>query len=267
MRSRKKKIINRFVRYTRIAGEAKEMEKWARYGVTGVGIGLAGGGRMKTGVAIGALGIAGHFAFKKLEAGIQKRLIASLVGRPKLTDAVCRQVSEPDIGRKLRALGKIYLPKKQMRELRQTLLKKRKFDYPEFLADVKPLLELGSLREQYKGLTDASVKTATEAIKTKLDYPLSVKGKRAARLAIEIIKLVKPRDIRLTAAREITRGVIKELGPTNKAVDIILHLIRKAAAVPLRTEITSTMFGPNVKLRVYQTGKINLKINQPQKNG
>jgi len=265
---RQSKAVKRKARLAKMSAETQRWADWSKFGLGGVGAGLVGGGRIKTGVLFMALGIAGNSAFKKLGSITQRRLIASLIGRPRLTEAVCRRIIEPKFEEKLRSLGKIYLPREELLSMRRKILKTRKFDYAEFLADIRPLLKLGYLRTQYRGLTDQSVKVATELMGTKLKYPLSLKGARAAKLAINLITLVEPGKIRFTAAKEIATGVIKQRGPSTESVDVALHLIRAVSRVPIGTKIRSHVLahkGLAVELKVFPDGTKDLTMGPKKK--
>lgn len=258
------RVVRRLVGSAKIAAVAREERSQLGTGVVlGSGISFLIQGQIAPGALLTAMGVGSHFGFRRLEKSAQQKLVAALSGRPRLTESVCRGIIEPEFETHLRELGTIYLPRQELVKLRKHVLANKRFNFAEFLHDTEPLVELGRLRTQARGLTDNCVGTTTKLLETKMEYPLGSNGKRAAKLAISMINIVETGRLRFTAAKEIATAVIRLRGGNNEAVETAIHLMGRAAAVPPGEKVVSKVLehrGLSVELTVYPDGRKKMSI-------
>ena len=256
---RPKRIITQMARRSKRAADFPKWADWARFGLLGAGAGAAGGGHITAGALLGALGISGHFAFKKLESGAQKRLVASLVGRPRLTEAVCRRIVEPELEAKLRNFGNLFLSRAEAVKLRKSLLKNKRFDLVEFSADLRPLTQLGHLKAKFPRLTPRVVELCLKYYKTELRFPLPAKTRKTLEFSIKVINLLNRSGVELKTMRNIiNRTFSSDRVPTGKKELVCLQLGdrvgRQMLNDPRVTEIVSNVLrDEGIRINVSKT--------------
>ena len=202
--------------------------------MTGLGLGHVIEGKAGRGALLSAAGVGTYFAFDALGSRMQRTLAASMLGRPKLTDAVCNRIHQPELERGLRSLGSIFLPRSELVKLRRYALSRRGFDFTNFLAETRVLRELGQLRAQHKNLTSEAVNLSLGVHGTQLAWPLQPRAQRAMEFAEKLVKQVVGEPPHLEAIqfktlRSITTQVFGKHGISPKvAADVVLDLGRRA---------------------------------------
>lgn len=237
--ARPKETVNRLVARLKIATESQGLAEKSLYGIGGFGLGSIAAGNITAGTLIAGLGLTGRFSFARLEKNSQKKLVAALLGRPRLAEAVCGRMINPRLETQLQCLGKIFLPRKELVKLRKTVLNSKNFDFGKFWFSVKPLISLGAHFETNPRLTSTAVKTCLEAYKTRLEFPLQQKTRKAVILAIDSIELIENKLLRFRTLKSIIQQVFAAPIPEEAKKDTALHLGRRMLASQAKTIIES----------------------------